>query len=224
MATQAITIARLEHALASLAAKGAGIAHREALNDTAFDAMRRYKQRATDQMQIRSTWTLKGIKVDRAGRGVPFATLGSVDVYMRAQEFGDKHTPTAGAANIAIPTAFSAGQGRAASRTKLPAKRNKLSQLTFGHPTRPTYSIKQRNFVRVRFGGPIVMLETHGRKGIYRVLGKGAAAKVEMLYGFRKEAKRPNNPMLGPASEEAAQNTVGHYITRLEYQMARAMR
>ncbi len=63
----------------------------QALNKTAFDGMREEKQALRSQLQLRNTWTERGLRVEKASKQNLMARIGNLRWYMKTLvEGGDR--------------------------------------------------------------------------------------------------------------------------------------
>lgn len=88
-----------------LAAFGASIpgTTAKALNDTAFDARKGVVEKLPSHFTIRSTWTEKGMHVQKADKGNLTASVGNRRPYMKVQaEGGDRPDPNGGSQVVPV--------------------------------------------------------------------------------------------------------------------------
>ena len=213
-------------------------ATREALNRTAFDGQKIARSLVRNKMILRNNYTVQSIRVDRAktlSMSGQYSVLGSIASYMLDQEFGAVQVKQ-GRHGVAIPTAYSAGQGRGTQpRTLLPLKINKLQNILLSKRAKSkAMSIKQRLVITVQEAvhkGPREVFLDLGRKqGIFRVVGgrRGTkrgwpkGARLQMLHDLSHDAVViPRTPWLKPSALKAAEGLQRHYRMALIYQLKR---
>lgn len=142
-----------------------------ALTATARDAQATLREELPQRFTIRSNWTQKGIRVEKANKKTLTAKVGSLEDYMARQARGGNKR--AKGKDVAIPAV---GSGK--PRQTIDAKTSKSKW--------PGAFLKKKNVVVL--DGP------KGRrkaKGIWRMKGKGANQRLELLYWLRKRVKVP---------------------------------
>lgn len=192
-----------------------------AVNSAAFATQRAARSELGQEFTLRNRWTQQSIRVNRASprSARPSAAVGSVEDYMRTQEFGGIRTPP-GRTGVVIPTAEAAGQR--GIRTRLPTRRNKLRNITLSRGGKRYANKRQANAARIaqarRKGGGVVYLDTRRGKAIYRV----TSSRVRMLYDMsRQSVVIPASPWLAPVTRRVAPELPGMYARALRYQLRR---
>lgn len=222
-------IKRMEHDLKAFRAKALPFATRNTINQAAFTAMREARQNVGDDMVERNRYTRQSIRVEQArtlAMSRQAATVGSIADYMADQEFGSTEMKT-GKEGVAIPTSYSAGQGRDAQpRTRLPRKPNKMANIQLRKRSKKGASRKQQNLIAVKTaaanGHKYVFLDLGRRKGIFRVTGGKRRPKVQMVHDLTRQAVTiPKNPWLFPAVEATRPQIQRLYGESLAFQLKR---
>lgn len=216
---------KFEATLGLLASKALGSAERRTLNVTAFEARTVARDLIAEKMVQRNQFTRNSIRVDQARKPGDFSRMGSIAHYMADQEFGATQTSKR-KHGIAIPTSYSAGQGHAGKRTKVPTRPNKMQSIQLRRGGARVKNQRQQNRIAIeqasRKGSKFVFLDLYRRKGIFRVIGRGRAARVEMVHDLtRKSVVIPKNPIIGPAAIKAGSRMPQFYRDALEYQLKR---
>lgn len=220
---------KLERALGLVARDALGKASRDTVNAMAFSAMREYKGQIREDFINRNKWTVNSVRVEKATGTNPRtqeARVGSVADYMGVQESGGLKRPSKGADGVSIPTGYSAGQKGQKPRTRLPRAANALRAINLERRQRIKGSRKLKNWVTVRDaahrGQKFVYLNLGRSKGIFRVLGKGPRARVEMVHSLgRKTVRIAPNPMLEPIAEKYGASMPKLYEKALRFQLKR---
>lgn len=222
-------VRRMENDLKAFQHKALPFATRNTLNQAAFTAMREARQNVGDDMIERNRYTRQSIRVEQARTlaiSRQAATVGSIADYMADQEFGATHVKT-GKEGVAIPTSYSAGQGRDAQpRTRLPRKPNKMANIQLRNRSKKGASRKQQNLIAVKTaaanGHKYVFLDLGRRKGIFKVTGGKRRPKVQMVHDLtRQSVTIPRNPWLFPAVERTKPQVQRLYADSLRFQLRR---
>ena len=173
------------------------------LNDVAFFGKQTaWPQEVKSAMAIRTPWTMRSMRVDRATAQNLVSILGSVEPYMKTQEFGATEGKK-GKHGVPIPAASPGGR---AARKRVVAKKLRMSAISTVR-TEGGGSSKQRNAVALRkarkAGGGVVFLELGtGNKGLYRVTSNRRPKKLWDL--TKGSVTIPRNPTLEKAAHRAA--------------------
>lgn len=222
-------VKRLENDLKAFQHKALPFATRNTLNQAAFTAMREARQNVGDDMVERNRYTRQSIRVEQARTlaiSRQAATVGSIADYMADQEFGATQVKT-GKEGVAIPTSYSAGQGRDAQpRTRLPRKPNKMANIQLRKRSKKGASRKQQNLIAIKTaaenGHKYVFLDLGRRKGIFRVTGGKRRPKIQMVHDLTKQSVSiPRNPWLFPAVERTKPQVERLYAESLRFQLKR---
>lgn len=222
-------IKRMENDLKAFRAKALPFATRNTVNQAAFTAMGAARKGVRDGMVNRNRFTEQSIRVNQARTlaiSRQAATVGSIADYMEDQEFGATQVKS-GKEGVAIPTAYSAGQGRDAQpRTRLPRKPNKMANISLQNRAKRGASRKQRNLVAIKTaaanGHKFVFLDMGRRKGIFRVTGGKRRPKLQMVHDLTRQAVTiPRNPWLRPAVEQTRPQLPRLYADSLRFQLRR---
>lgn len=227
-----------ERDLMVLSERALPYANQGAVNSMAFAASREYRAEMQRKLTLRNRWTVGSVRVQRAqGRQFAnqFAITGSVADYAADMEFGTTHRPP-GRTGVPIPTSRAAGQPRGAPRTRVPTRRNRLSQIRLGGKTVTPRTPKQRLVLLARqaveTGRREIYLDGRSgpRRGIYTVRGGNLGrprgwprgARLDMLWDLSRDSVRqPPNPLLGPAAADAQRRGPEFYIQALQFQINR---
>lgn len=222
-------VKRLENDLKAFQRKALPFATRNTVNQAAFTAMREARQNVGDDMVERNRYTRQSIRVEQARTlaiSRQAATVGSIADYMADQEFGATQVKT-GKEGVAIPTSYSAGQGRDAQpRTRLPRKPNKMANIQLRKRSKKGASRKQQNLIAIKTaaenGHKYVFLDLGRRKGIFRVTGGKRRPKIQMVHDLtRQSVTIPRNPWLFPAVERTKPQVQRLYADSLRFQLRR---
>lgn len=217
-------VAQLERDLGEFARRAIPYAVRNTINQAAFAAMRQARDNVRRSMITRNRWSEQSVRVNTARRPGDVASVGSVAPYMEAQEFGGTKRAK-GSEGVPIATSYSAGQGEAQPRTRLPRKPNKLRNIRLS--TRRTRGgRRQRNAVVVReaaeSGQKYVYMDLGRRKGIFRVVGGRRRPRVRMVHDLtRRSIRIPRNPWLRPAVQAVRPRMPEMYAESLRFQVRR---
>lgn len=217
-------VVKLERKLGLIASKALPHAQVATVNAMAFGAMRDYRELIRDEFVNRNRFTVNSVRVEKANTTDPVARVGSVAPYMGLQESGGLKQPSKGAGGVSIPTPYSAGQRGQKPRTRLPRAVNALRNIELGRRAKVKGSRKLKNWVTVRDaahrGQKFVYLNLGRSKGIFRVLGKGPRARVEMVHALGRKTVRINaNPMLGPLADKYGADVPKLYKKALTFQL-----
>ncbi len=220
---------RFEADLKTFASRAFPFATKQTINGTAFEAQKRAKSNIRESMITRNRFTESSVRVVQA-RGLVVnrqeARTGSIAAYMADQEFGDTKHST-GKHGVAIPTSYSAGQGEAKPRSRLPRKANALQNVQLSKRRgRSKGSKLQQNFVKVKQaaenGDRYVFLDLRRGPGIFRVLGGKRKPRIRMIADLsRRSVVIPRNPWLAPAAEAARRGIPVRYERALRFQLRR---
>lgn len=222
-------VKRLENDLKAFRHRALPFATRNTLNQAAFTAMREARGNVGDDMVERNQYTRQSIRVEQA-RTLAISrqatAVGSTAGYMETQEFGGTEAKT-GKEGVAIPTSYSAGQGRGAQpRTRLPRKPNKMANIQLRKRSKKGAGRKQQNLIAVKTaaanGHKYVFLDLGRRKGIFKVTGGKRRPKVQMVHDLTEQSVTvPRNPWLSPAVERTKHQIPRLYADSLRFQLKR---
>ena len=202
----------LEQDMKNFAADAIPYASRNTVNTLAFATRKRGQDNIRDKMVTRNRWTVGSVRVNTTkslNMRQMAAVVGSTEDYMKDQEFGATKTKK-GSEGVAIPTAYSAGQGEdARPRTRLPRKPNKMQNITLRNRKGKAKSRRQANLLAVQAaansGNKYAFLDLGRRKGIFRVTGGKRNPRVKMVWDLTRQSVRINpTPWLGPAVQDAS--------------------
>lgn len=223
-------IKKLERDLKTFANQALPYATRKTLNDTAFQAQKIARADIRRKMITRNNFTMQSIRVNQARSPDvkrQSASVGSTADYMEDQEFGATKVKR-GKEGVAIPTAWSAGQGENAQpRTRLPRKPNRMASIQLQKRRKLKGSNrKQQNFVAVKqaaqSGRKYLFMDLGRRKGIFKVTGTQRRPKVKMVHDMTKPSVViPKNPWLKPAFDESVGMLPAFYADALRFQLRR---
>lgn len=222
-------IKRLEGDLKAFASRALPFATKNTLNQAAFTAQRTAREDVAKTMTLRNRFTERSIQVEQTRTlniRQQAAIVGSIADYMEVQEFGGTKSKT-GKEGVAIPTAYSAGQGEGAQpRTRLPRKPNKLSNIRLQRSNKGRGSRRQRNLVAIKqaasSGSKYVFLDLGRRQGIFKVTGGKRRPKIRMVHDLSRDSVTiPRNPWLGPAVAATVPKIPRLYAASLRFQVKR---
>ena len=223
-------IRQMESDLKTFAARAFPFATKNTVNQGAFRA-RTYAQENIDQnMTTRNKFTRNSIRVEETREltvSRQAAVVGSIADYLADQEFGATKSAS-GSEGVALPTAYSAGQGEGARpRTRLPRKPNKMSNIQLRNRTQSGASRKQKNLIAIKgaaaSGRKFVFLNLGRTKGIFKVMGGRKRPRIKMIYDLsRPSVVIPRNPWLAPAFERARADLPDIHLRSLTFQVRRA--
>lgn len=232
-------VKELVHDLKKISERAYPYAVRQALNESAC-AGRKFAARIIgDKMIERNKWTRGSVRVDKVRTlrvASQEASFGSIEKYMIDQEYGGvrrarrKH-------GAPIPTSYSAGQGTASRRTKVPRKPNRLPQIKLMKKSFASLgkNSKQRMVVAMQLAvqaeRKFVYLEPGSKsKGIYKIIGgkkepkrgwpKGARIKMVHSLEFRS-VRIPPTKWIGPAFSLAYLRMDERFERALRWQLER---
>jgi len=222
-------IKQLESDLKTFAARALPFATKNTVNQGAFRA-RKYAQENIEQNMVnRNKFTRNSVRVEQTRQLVvrrQEAVVGSIADYLADQEFGATRTAK-GSEGVAIPTAYSAGQGEGAQpRTRVPRKPNKMQNIQLRKRGRKGASRKQKNLVAIKgaaaSGSKYVFLDLGRTKGIFKVTGGRKRPRIKMVYSLSKPSVViPRNPWLAPAVDRAVRDLPEIYRQSLIFQAKR---
>jgi hypothetical protein len=221
----------LEKELKMFAKRAYPFATKQTLNKTAA-VTREFAQEEIDRKFIqRNTWTRRTVRfnmtttldVDRQE-----SEVGSIEDYMETQEKGGFERKK-GRHGVAIPTAYSAGQGHARQRTRLVRRPNQLRVIKFQQKRfkslgrTPKQRLKVAVKTAIKRGDRFLYAEFSGRrKGIMRLLGGKRRTRLEMVHDLTREIIMiPARPWLRPAVNRAVREMPGIYRAALIFQLKR---
>lgn len=222
----------LEHHLNKFASRALPFATKQTLNSAAFHAQKEYKGLIKSKTTQRNKYTMQSIRVNQTKTlniSHQEAVIGSTANYMQDQEFGKVIT-----GSIALATSYSAGQGPAEKRTRLPKKANLMQNIQLSRRNRKAKNRKQRNLFKVQdavtTGKRVVYMDTGKRKGIFKIIGgkknfkrgypKGV--KIKMLHDLSKNTVViPKSPLLSLAVDKTQPLILDIYKKALMFQLRR---
>lgn len=222
-------IKQLESDLKTFAERSFPFATKNTVNQGAFRARQYWQQNIEADMVNRNKFTRNSIRVDQTRQlniRRQEAIVGSIADYLADQEFGATKTAS-GSEGVAIPTAYSAGQGEGARpRTRLPRKPNKMQNIQLRKRGRKGASRKQKNLVAIKgaaaSGRKYVFLDLGRTKGIFKVMGGRKRPRIKMVHDLsRPSVVIPRNPTLAPAVERAQKDMPEIYRRSLIFQAKR---
>lgn len=229
-------VKRLERDLLTFAHKAYPFATKETLNGMAFQGQKLARANVKNQMITRNRWTEGSIKVEKSKTLIlsqQASMLGSVEEYMRDQEFGAFQAKT-GKEGVSIPTSFSSGEGENAQpRMKMPTTRHRMRNIRLsGKGRRTPKTRKQAVLFRVQdavtSGRRLTFLDLGKRQGIFRVVGGSKkfkrgwpdGARLRMVYDMTHQSVFiPRNSWLEPASKAVDPRPI--YLEAMRFQARR---
>ncbi len=176
-----------------------------ALNQTAFETSKKYKEVTKRNFTLRNKFTVSSIRFQKVkGFQNQFSEAGSIAPYMEDQEFGETKTKT-GKKGVAIPTTSASNESLGARPRKrvVPRAKRRGSIRLFRSGVRST-SRKQHVVATVRAaagqrGNTFVYLPRLGKmtQGIYRITGSKKKPKIRLIYDLsRTSVTIPRTPGL----------------------------
>lgn len=172
-------VKRLEHQYPKI--------RRNTLNDMAFVARREIQKDLGNQFTLRNSFTAGSIAVNKASesRG-SFAAVGSMQNYMRTQEYGGNQSIKN------IPTTDARVNKAATKMVRANLRLSKMGSLTKKTGTnREAYIAIQQARRRKQ---KLVVLEVNGRKGIYQLnntrspKGKSASGDIRLIHDLSRKS------------------------------------
>lgn len=181
--------------LKAFAHKAVPFASRNAVNTTAFEAMRQWRGEIKRSFVLRNQYTERSIRVEKAqggrGGGRIEAVVGSLAPYMSTQEFGGTVSGKSG--KKAIPGPVAAGQPPGAKRTKMVRAGSRMSRLKIQRIR--TTNKRQYNAVAIamakRRGQKVAVLHRPGGgKGVFEIRGSKRKPNPLLLYDVSRGSVR----------------------------------
>lgn len=214
-------IKKLERDLDKLSSRALPYANRNAINSAAFQARVKSLTEIDKKMITRNTYTKRSIRVEKAAIGSQRALVGSTVKYMAEQEFG--HVERKGSATgVAIQTSYSAGQGYATKRTRMPRRAHTLGKLKFSK--RKGASRSQRNAIAVATSlGGYAFLDFGRKRGVFKIPAR-RKGKIHMVADVSQTSisVKPN-AWLKPAADAVSKRLQGIYTAELGKQIKREL-
>lgn len=224
-------VKRFARELERASEKAVPYAIRDYVNSAAFEAQREWKDVIGQRLTLRNNWTTRSIQVRKASGLKPkemSSQVGSIADYMDEQEEGTT-TAKSGKHGVALPTAGSAGQGKAKKRTRPIRRGNYLSALHVPDG-RVTGSRQRRNRVAmiraIKTGTRVAYLDLgKGRGGLFKINGSvERLRKPVMLYDLsRKATKTPASHTLQGALDAIQPRLPSIAVRAIMGQMNRAL-
>ncbi len=171
-----------------------------ALTATAKDAQQTLKDELPKHFTMRSKWTQKGIRIQRADKRTLTAKVGSREDYMARQAKGGNKK--ARGKEVAVP-AIGAGRPRVTQEAKTPKGKW------------PGAFLERK--------GVVILDGPKGKKkakGIWRIKGKGDNQRLQLLYWLRK---RVNVPKRWPLKETVERVVRERFVPNLEVGLEKAI-
>lgn len=199
---------RFQKDLKTFSEKEFAIINGMALNQTAFEVAKKYKQITKRRMTLRNKFTLGSIRFQKVkGFKNQFSEAGSIAPYMEDQEFG--HTKTKkGKKGIGLPTTTASNESLGARPRKRVVPRSKrrgsirLVRNKVRAKSRRQHVVATIKAAAGQRGNTFVYLPTLGTmtQGIYRIAGSKKKPKIRLIYDLsRTSIKIPRSPGLVPA-------------------------
>ncbi len=222
-----------ENKLHRLNQVGLKIAQQMTMTDLAFETRKESVKTINKQFTTRNHFTTSGrnLKVDRASRSNPTATIGHTEGYMADQEFGFTKRPDKFTDSVAIPTPVASGErkGMAQGKTvrKKPVRKpNRRNMLKMPSDKMRSVPRRQRNAAliqeAIKTKRRFIELERNGESSIYRVRGSKKRYQLDRLYTteHRTITVKPTK-WLAPSRDKAVMMRDELYARRLTYQLDR---
>lgn len=227
----------LERDLKTFARRAYPFATKSTINGAAFTTQKVARRDINVKMITRNKFTEQSVRVEQTRTlnvNSQAAVVGSIADYMADQEFGG-FTQKTGKEGVAIPTSFSAGQGKQQPRTKLPRKANQLANIRLKQSKKRRPKNRRQAVVfaiqdAVNTSNRYIYLElSNNTKGIFKVTGgrrgikRGTGgARIKMVYDLsRMVTPIPRNPWLKPAVDHVQQQMPAIYFKALTFQAKR---
>lgn len=199
-----------------------------ALNRTAFETRKEYVKIVERRFTLRNKWTVKTIQFNKV-RGLnpntQESSVGSTADYMADQEFGSVKKAT-GKKGVAIPTTTASFESFGTKPRKKTVSRSRrrgsirLTRATVKAHNRKQHVVETIRAVSAKGSGNYAYLPIQGAKGIYRITGKGAKAKIKMIYSLSKKTiPIKKAPSLGPAVNNIIPRMPSYYKEAAEKRM-----
>lgn len=198
---------KFEKDLAKFSKTAVPFAIKSTINGAAFKARTFAREAIKEKMVQRNQFTMNSVRVVQAKSADDVAIMGTIAPYMEDQEQGATHN-SGGKHGVPLPTSYSAGQGHAGARTKLPTRPNKMQNIVLRRAGARAKNRRQANKIAVMeavsSGNKYVYLDLFRRKGIFRVTGGKRNPNVEMVHDLsNKSVVIPRNPIIEPAAMKA---------------------
>jgi hypothetical protein len=210
---------RLVADLRKFAAKGIPFAARKSLNETAFEARKRWTTRIEQTLTLRNKYVTRSLRVVRASgnlsSGGMHSEVGSFAPFMLMQEQGGTEGPKGGR-HRGIPQPAAAGQPQGSKRTKAVRSQFKQPAIKLGPAPKGARSKKQRNAIAIRMalarGKRFVLLESEQSRGIFSVKGgktksgRKVKTSTRMVWNLKHRTQRvpPTNTLKNTLHEMEA--------------------
>lgn len=216
-------VKEMENRLGEMKSIAVPFAVRNTMNAAAFQAQTTARRGVKREMVIRNKFTIQSIQVEKAtDLKRPVSVVGSVEKYMRDQEFGGTKSKTH-KEGVPLATSFASGEGKGTKpRKKLSKPSNRLLNIQLGSKGKGK-TRKQRNLFKVKQAAAskskIVFLKTARSKGLYRVTGGKRKPKVEMIFNLsRSSVKIKRNPWLRPSVLKVGRRLPQIHFLSLQFQ------
>lgn len=229
---------RLEYDLGKFAKRAQPFAQRMTLNNAAKLARDEAKKKVKREMILRApnNWTLGSIRHKNATGNQPsrmFSVVGSLQKYMRDQEFGSVKR-SKGKQGTPLTTSYASGEGdNARPRRKLARESHKLRNIRLAKTKKRGKNRKQRNIIIIAEAAKArkrhVFLDLGEKKGIFRLFGSlqkrrggNYKPKLKMVQDLtHKSVVVPKNPWLRPSMLKVQPSMRLMYFKALQYQVKR---
>lgn len=230
-------IIQLEKDLKTFAIRAFPFATKNTINKAAFHTRNLSMNHIEKNLILRNKWTKNSVKVTQSKTlyvKKQTAIVGSIADYMADQEFGTTKVKT-GKQGVSIPTSYSAGQGEAQPRTRLPRKANKMANIQLhGRRQRKAKTRKQQVLFTVQdaveSGNKYAFIDLGKRQGIFKIIGgrKGfkrgwpKGARLKMVHDLSKQTVTiPARPWLMPNVLKTIRHIPSFYKKALKFQLKR---
>jgi hypothetical protein len=204
-------------------------ATRSTINTAAFTTRRLGIENARNSMTLRNKFTERSIRVKKSQSlniQAQTARVGSVQDYMRDQEFG-KTNVKKGKQGVRIPTSYASGEGLHANpRKRVVRPSNRINRITLRNKQKRGKTRAQQNLIAVKEAAgskqKFVFMDLGRRKGIFKVLGGKKNPRVRMVHDLTEQSVTiPPNPWLKPATNETVRMMPTMYRDALKFQLRR---
>jgi hypothetical protein len=201
-------------------------AMRSYVNDAAFVTRKAYGETARKEMTLRTAWTERSMRVDKAtDLRKPVALMGSIEPYMSEQEEGATETKQ-GQHGVPLPAA---SPGRRKTRGRTQAK-NRLGGIKLVQGSKVRGGIRQKRnaaaiAIAARKGGGVVFLDLRRTKGLFRVTGTKRGIRIKKVWDLSKrKVTIPKNPMMETTLERMSGEYPKLAAKAVRWQLQRAIK
>ena len=219
----------------ALAAQMEAFAHKSfpfivqnANNTAAFLTRKKAVATIKTKFITRNMWTIRTVRVSKAFGLKRPARVGSTEEYMRRQEFGGVKVKT-GKKGVDIPTKIASGEGRGSQPRKRAVRASskrgniKLMKTKVKAANRRQFILETIRAATFKKGGNRhIYLPFHKHPGIYKVVGRGDKARLDLVRDFsRKSIAVKRRPWLRPATLRVTKQLDSIFFEEMRKHMAK---